>query len=536
MNKLTLLQKFWALLGIFLIVLAIQLSGLYFTNNLIQSGSRTISSRDIPVLNKAHELKLAVVQVQQWLTDISATRGLDGLNDGFDEAEKNAQKARQLIAELTQLDITHASTYQDILPVFENYYQSGIRMAKAYIEFGPAGGNKMMENFDVAAAAISERVDALLQQTITKTDVILHNQDDTIKNSLIVSGVTSMLLVTAVIFMFVTIWYVVKEIPRLSGFVNKIANGDLGTENINTKRKDEIGNLIIDLNHMKENLVHIIKNVTQSSNNIFTSVDTMKYAVNGIQNEIRHEQSLMDNIVNAVQNMTDSSVEVSRHAQSSADSAKETDSQANECNDIVKQAISSIESVSSEIESGVSVINKMKLESDNIGDILSVIRGIADQTNLLALNAAIEAARAGEQGRGFAVVADEVRSLAQRTQDSIEEINDMIESLQSISNQACDVMERSRATTVDSVVHIKDAGSKLDAIVKSVDIITEMNDQIASAVEEQSMMANRINQTLSDLVNDANNVENGTSEIAVSSDTIFDMASVLKNEIVAFRV
>jgi len=188
--------------------------------------------------------------------------------------------------------------------------------------------------------------------------------------------------------------------------------------------------------------------------------------------------------------------EVARYAGEAAVAASETTQQADTGRQVVNTAIDSMKMLASEIEQAADVIHKLEEDGVKIGAVLDVMRGIAEQTNLLALNAAIEAARAGEQGRGFAVVADEVRTLASRTQESTREIQEMIESLQSGTEAAVTAMDSSRNQAQNGVEKISIAGDALGTIVNGIIHINDMNTQIASTAEEQSAVAEEINQNV----------------------------------------
>ncbi|WP_373682151.1 MULTISPECIES: methyl-accepting chemotaxis protein [unclassified Pseudomonas] len=214
--------------------------------------------------------------------------------------------------------------------------------------------------------------------------------------------------------------------------------------------------------------------------------------------------------------MTATVHDVARNAEQASEAAVMADQQAREGDRVVSEAVAQIERLASEVANSSEAMSQLKGESDKIGSVLDVIKSVAQQTNLLALNAAIEAARAGEAGRGFAVVADEVRSLAQRTQQSTEEIEELIAGLQSGTQRAASVMDSSRQLTDSTVELTRRAGSSLENITRTVSSIQAMNQQIATAAEEQTAVAEEINRSVIN-VRDISDQTSAASEQTASS-------------------
>jgi methyl-accepting chemotaxis protein len=233
--------------------------------------------------------------------------------------------------------------------------------------------------------------------------------------------------------------------------------------------------------------------------------------------------------------MTATVRDVAKNAELAAESAGEANALTQAGQGVVATTVTGIGALAQEIDGAAGTIQTVKEDSVKIGSVLDVIRGIAEQTNLLALNAAIEAARAGEQGRGFAVVADEVRTLASRTQGSTQEIQGMIKSLQSGTEQAVAVMESSRSKAQASVEQAHQAGASLTAISRAVNNISDMNAQIASAATEQESVSEEINRNITIISQVANESAQGAEQINAASQDLARLATELQSAVAQFK-
>jgi len=528
----------WLLIGLVLLVTAgtfvISYSALR-----AQDTSNRIENQYIPILNKAHELKLSVVQVQQFLTDISATRGLDGLNDGLEEAEVNAKQFRSLIQELRDLDPQNDEQYQQMLPIFEAYYATGQRMAHAYVEQGPAGGNPLMGEFDTVASNISDTVDGFVEETEKRVNTILETQVSEVQSGLVsvIAGALVLLVSIAIIYFIMNRTLVV--LPRLTKELERVASGDLtsSTDIVELhSRNDEVGALCKVYKDMREHLTELVRSVTESSAGLVTASSNMINFTDTARRSMNHQQEEINQIATAVTEMSSSAREVASNGDETANSAREANEEAQSGMVEVNNTVDAISRLSAHIGQTSEVIRNLAQDSENIGGILEVIQGIADQTNLLALNAAIEAARAGEQGRGFAVVADEVRVLASRTQDSVREIQEMISRLQERAQSAVEVMQQSSSQTENSVVRSNAALQKLETITRSVRHITEMNTQIALASSQQSAVAEEVSKNINIISASTSEMAQETEQMATSGKQLELLANSLNAQITRFRI
>jgi len=263
-----------------------------------------------------------------------------------------------------------------------------------------------------------------------------------------------------------------------------------------TGRQDEAGQLMLALKYLEKETGGIVGRIADSSTDISSYANTLMSSIEMNKVSIDNQHVETDMVATAVTEMSASIQEVANNAQLTSESATQANSEVSNSKQVVGRTMEAIHTLAEDVEQASEVIRKLNEDSDRISSVVSVISGIAEQTNLLALNAAIEAARAGEQGRGFAVVADEVRTLANRTHDSTREIQEMIEHLQSGASRAVDVMQKSRQQADSSVERGEEAVTSLNAITDAVAAINDMSAQIAAAVKEQNAVAQEVNQNV----------------------------------------
>ena len=315
-----------------------------------------------------------------------------------------------------------------------------------------------------------------------------------------------------------------KRLKRISEIANAISQNDI-SHVCEMQSDDMIGDIVGAFNQMAANLRNMIGKISGATTQLAAAAEETSSITEETSRGVQAQQAEIDSIASAMNEMTATVQEVARKAADASSAADKADREAKSGALVATEAIGGIDSLVAEVNSASSVIRNLEQESENIGSVLDVIRGIAEQTNLLALNAAIEAARAGEQGRGFAVVADEVRTLASRTQQSTQEIQDMILRLQDGAVNAVKVMEAAQGKAQSSSDLVEKAAESLAMIAGSVSSINDMSAMIASAAEEQSSVAAEMQSNMNNIREVADRSADGAQQTAQASEELARLAA-----------
>ena len=340
--------------------------------------------------------------------------------------------------------------------------------------------------------------------------------------------------VFAVILLFVA-RVMLRQTYYLNEAIKKMASGDLSSP-IRLECKDEYGDVARELEKTRAHLQELIKAQVNSSQELAELTEVMTISMSETKDSAQEEFQEIDLLATAMSEMTSTVQTVASHAQSASTLTESASSQAAKGQRFVQDTVCKISELSQDIAASAHAVNQVEESVDAIGSVVGTIQGISEQTNLLALNAAIEAARAGEAGRGFAVVADEVRNLAQRTQQATIEIQEMISKLQSSASSAVDLMEKSVVEAAEGVELVTNAGNELDGIVSQVNQINDMNFQIATAAGQQSSVAEEMNQNLTNVRELVQASVTVVSELLETSEIMQQNAEELDKKISAFKV
>lgn len=389
---------------------------------------------------------------------------------------------------------------------------------------------------ETAQNRFEQQLNQLLEQSdlVSQGQILKRDREAEHTRTLLVSVTLAALLLGAL-----AAWWIARQITlplcEALAAANRIAAGDL-SEKPAVERRDELGQLQQSIGQMTRNLRGLISGIGDSARQIASAATQLSAVTEQTRAGVNNQKDETDQVATAMNEMLATAQEVARHAEQASIAASEADQQTSVGDKVVAQAVEQIGHLASEMALSSRAMLALQQESQKIGSVLDVIKSVSQQTNLLALNAAIEAARAGTAGEGFAVVADEVRSLARRTQESAEEIEELILSLHSGTQQVADIMDSSRSLTDNSVGLTRDAGDALAAIARTVSVIQEMNPQIAAAAEEQSAVAEEINRSVLKVRDVSEQTAAASEETAAASAQLTQLSLDLQTLVSKFRL
>ena len=377
---------------------------------------------------------------------------------------------------------------------------------------------------------------ALYDQMIPALDNLFVQRIRSGEQMLVIEVVIVLLVLLAVIYLFAAFYQAVMvSINHIAEGTKRMAGGDL-TVQFKLQTRDEMLMIANSFNEMSKSFHNLVSQVMNSTSQVASAAEELSAITAETDKGIRRQQHETDQVATAINEMTATVQEVAGSATSASEATRSAASEASNGQKVVGNTVERINLLAEEVENASGIIRSLEKNSDKIGSVIDVISGIAEQTNLLALNAAIEAARAGEQGRGFAVVADEVRTLASRTQGATHEIQKMIEGLQVDARRAVEAMEKSAGQANEGVDAAAEAGAALQRITSAVNTIADMTAQIASAAEEQSAVSEEINRNISNISQISDNNATGSTQTSAASTQLAGLSVELQQMLSRFRV
>lgn len=350
-----------------------------------------------------------------------------------------------------------------------------------------------------------------------------------------VSGITLLAIILGALISGLIVRQITQPLNQAVRIAERIGAGDMTGQEAE-KRHDEFGQLLDALGKTRSNLQGLISHIGGITTQLATASEELSAVTSQASAGVISQRQETDQVATAMHEMAATVQEVARNAEEASGAARRADEQAAKGNTVVRRVLAQIDRLSAEVNLSAEAMTQLNQETDGISTVLTVINGIAEQTNLLALNAAIEAARAGEAGRGFAVVADEVRGLAQRTQHSTAQIEELIDNLQKGARTASGMMDSSSNLARDTVSLARDVGEELRAITETISVIQTMNQQIAAAAEQQSSVAEEINRSVLNVRDVADQSAEAAKETATSTAQLAQLGSELQTLIDRFKV
>ncbi|MDK8462221.1 methyl-accepting chemotaxis protein [Marinobacter sp. SS13-12] len=478
------------------------------------------------IVERANTAEIALLEARIAEKNFEIRRESQYLASAVEHAEKADNTLRPLIGLIEEAEdeqlvnrvLADIQSYKDLLQRYE-----------ANISAQPDIVSAVQEQMLASARSAIEQTEDLKKR---EQALMAERYDLTVAEIIIVT-------VTAILIASVIAWILTKSITRPINesveIANKVASGDL-TVDVRSQRGDEFGQLLAAFATMITNLRELIREIDSGASSIASSSEELSTVTNQTSRGVAEQQSQTDQVATAMNEMVATVNDVAKSAEAAFEAANNASEKSGNGEKAVRETLEFVADLNEQSAIVTKQLSSLQSETNNIGTVLDVIKSVAEQTNLLALNAAIEAARAGEQGRGFAVVADEVRSLAQRTQSSATEIETLISNLVTSAETSVTSMETGNKLAEQTLEQAELAGTAIQEMAESVEEIRQHNSQIATAAEEQSSVAEEINQNVTLIRDVGDQSAASTEQVSAASEELARLAEGLSTQVARFKV
>lgn len=489
-----------------------------------------------PVVQQSKSNLVRLARIEELFSTAVSTGDRDFIN----AADRLRVEMQDSLTELARIWTEKSGDVQKAKTDFDNYFAAARELSVGMLDgsLAPDRLQTVVEGMNFSLENARNNMQQYSESGLQAFNSTVEASNQAVRSALRVGLIITIGTVALLLFLS---WSITSSIglalTRLLASLKDIATGegDL-TRRIQKSSDDEIGDVVHWFNQFVDKLHRSIGEIVSTTQPLGVVSDDLHNLTNQTAKITARQNKATEDVSQVVEDMVESVRAVSVNASSAASAASEADDAAKQGRAIVNETVTIINGLASEVDRAGEVIRKLEMDTGNVGHILDVIKGIAEQTNLLALNAAIEAARAGEQGRGFAVVADEVRTLASRTQSSTQEIQTVIEQLQKAARSAVEVMAESKERAQNSVTQAAKTGESLEAITLKVESIKAMNNQIAAATEHQEQATYSIRNNVDGIKETSAEAVSSMEKVEASSRSLTDISSTLRKITGQFKV
>ncbi|MUL18933.1 methyl-accepting chemotaxis protein [Aliivibrio fischeri] len=539
-KDLSVVKKIW---GSYLIVFAIfSIVGVLIILNLsrLNDNVSTITNKSLASISLLKGIQVDITKVRKDEFSLLPNAGHSSINDWLKDLDQWRADVQTGISSYESLALS--SEERASFQIFKETWNQYIKETHSYNNLLSQGNTAQANEVVLSSFGTYSKALTSLDDTLALNDVSVNQISNDVQQEadsmLYSTGIGALFIASTIILSSLFLSRIIcRPIDRALEFASKIASGQLNNRiNEEELTKDELGILLKELVTMQTNLNALVSEINDSTIQLTTAVEEVSAISSQTASGMQTQQMELNSVASAMTEMQAAVNEVAQNTETGVTSAYSASELAKIGNDTLRKTIEVISTVSKQIETSDELAQELETSSNNINMVVDVIRGIAEQTNLLALNAAIEAARAGEQGRGFAVVADEVRSLAQRTQSSTTQIIDIISQLQEKTHKIGQSSRDCQEGISLCVNQVNEAGEQISEIEHTVDSIAEMSTHIATACSEQNSVSEELNRSVEYINTASSEMTEGASQTAIACQDISRLTHNLKARLEQFQL